>query len=319
LEEQVETLLLEVVRPAGLMAAERAAEQLAADRSRQRSVLADRVSAAGEDEARAAREYKTTDETYLEVRRKLAAEWDAALQKLQQAERRLAEFDALAASSLTAAQRRQLQQLSSDLTRVWYHQRADGVLKKQIVRTLIEEILVDLDEARGELLFWVHWRGGHHTDHRLARRGRRGRAAADLCSIVNTLRKILADSSLAASLNRVGLKTPSGKNWTPRRVAAFRREHKIACYSASMRQRQGWLTQAQCATRLEISPMSISRLVTCGILPAEQPSRGLPTVIRASDLDLPAVQSAIHTLKAPQNRPLPADPSQLILFSPEDF
>jgi DNA invertase Pin-like site-specific DNA recombinase len=319
LEEEVETLLLEVVRPAGLAAAERAAEQLAANRARQRSVLADRVSAAGEDEARAAREYKATDEAYLEVRRKLAAEWDAALQKLHQAERRLAEFDAPAASSVTAAQRRQLQQLSSDLTRVWHHKRADGVLKKQIVRTLIEEIVVDVDQTRGELLFWVHWRGGHHTDHRLARRGRRAGAAADLSSIVNTLRKILADSSLAASLNRVGLRTPGGKSWTPRRVAAFRREHKIASYSASLRRREGWLTQAQCATRLEISPMSISRLVNSGILPAERAGRGLPTVIRASDLDLPAVQCALHKIKTRQNRPLPADPNQLILFTPEDF
>lgn len=319
LEREVEELLLEVVRPAGTAAAQRAAEQLTADRSRQRDVLADRAGAARQAEARAAREYKATDETYLEVRRKLAAEWDAALQKLHEVEQRLVEFDAAGPSLVTALQRQQLKQLSSDLTRVWYHERADGVLKKQIVRTLIEEIVVDVDEARNELLFWVHWSGGHHTDHRMARRGRGGRTAGDLSSIVNTLRKILADASLAATLNRAGLTTPSGKSWTARRAATFRRQHKIASYSASQREREGWLTQAECATRLEISPMSISRLVRCGILPAEQPSRGLPTVIRASNLDLPAVQSAIHTLKSRNNRPLPADPNQLSLFTSEDF
>ena len=102
-------------------------------------------------------------------------------------------------------------------------------------------------------------------------------------------------------------------------MARFRRQHKIASYLASKRELEGWLTQAECATRLKISPMSVSRLVTCGILPAEQPSRGLPTVVRASDLDLPAMQSAIHTLKSRNNRPLPADPNQLSLFRSEDF
>jgi hypothetical protein len=318
LEQRVEELLLEVVCPAGVAAAQRAADHLGADRSRQRAVLADRVSAAREAEMRAAREYKGTDETYLEVRGKLAAEWDAALQKLHEAQQRLAEFDLTGPSLVTAAEREQLAQLGSDLNRVWHDERADGALKKQIVRTLIEEIVVDVDESLDELQYWVHWAGGHHTDHRLARRGRRGRTAKDLCSIVSTLRKILPDASLATTLNRAGLTTSSGKNWTARRVATFRRQHSITSYSSSERAREGWLTQAECATRLEISPMSVSRLVTSGILPAEQPSRGLPTVIRESDLALAGVQNAVHRLKAHNNCPLPADPNQLTLFKSED-
>jgi len=319
LERQVEALLLEVVRPAGVAAAERAAEQLAADRSRQRGVLEDCLSVAREAEARASREYKTTDETYLEVRRKLAAEWDAALQKVHEAEQRLVEFDASQPASLTAAEREQLERLSADLDRVWCDERTDNVLKKQIVRTLIEEIIVDVDDERDELTFWVHWSGGHHTDHRIARRRRGGRATRDLHVIVSTLRKILPDASLATALNRAGLTMASGQNWTARRVASFRHQHTIASYSASEREREGWLTQAEAATRMQISPMSISRLVSSGILPAEQPSAGLPTVIQASDLSLPIVQRAIHTLKSHNNRPLPADPNQLSLFKVEDF
>lgn len=319
LEQQVTELLLEVVCPAGVAAAERAVEQLAADRARQRGVLEDRVSAARQDEARAAREYKATDETYLEVRRKLAAEWDVSLQKLHQAEQRLVEFDAAQPALVTAAEREQLECLSLDLERVWYDERASGVLKKQIVRTLIEEIVVELDDTRDQLQFWVHWSGGHHTDHRIARPQRRGRAASDLRSIISTLRKILPDVSLASTLNRAGLQTPGGKSWTARGVASFRRQHSIATYSSSQREREGWLTQAECATRLQVSTMSVSRMVASGILPAEQPSRGLPTVILASDLKLSAVQSAIHTLKSQSNRPLPPDPNQLSLFNPEEF
>ncbi len=137
----------------------------------------------------------------------------------------------------------------------------------------------------------------------------------DLQQIVGTLRKILSDASLARALNRANLPTPSGKSWTQRRVSAFRRQHSIAAYSASDRTHEGWLTQAETATRLTISPMSVSRLVFSSVLPSEQPGPGLPTVIQESDLSLPAVQSAVHTLKSYHNRPLPADPKQLSLFT----
>jgi DNA invertase Pin-like site-specific DNA recombinase len=318
MEQQVEELLLEVVRPAGIQAAERAAEQLVADRARQRRVFEDRVSAAREAESRAAREYKTTDETYRVVRQKLGAEWDAALQMLHEAEGRLHAFDASQPASLTAAEREQLASLSSDLERVWRDPRADGSLKKQITRTLIEEIIVDVDESCDELQYWVHWSGGHHTEYRLPRRRRGGRVTSDLQTIVSTLRKILADGSIATALNRAGHTTASGQSWTQRRVSAFRRQHSIAAYSASACQREGWLTQAEAATRLTISPMSVSRLVLSNVLPSEQPGRGLPTVIQESDLSLPAVQSAVQTLKSHPNRPLPTDPRQLSLFTPSN-
>ena len=315
MERQVEELLLEAVRPAGIEAAERAAEQLEADRARGRRVFEDRVSASREAESRAAREYQTTDVTYVVVRQKLAAEWDAALQTLHESQQRLREFDTSQLAILTAAEHEQLARLASDLERVWRDPHADGVLKKQIVRTLIEEIVVDVDESRDELIYWVHWSGGHHTEHRLPRRRRGGRVASDLRAIVETLRKILPDASIAMALNRARLITPSGQNWTQRRLSAFRRQHSITPYSATARKREGWLTQAETATRLDISPMSVSRLVLSGVLAAEQPGPGLPTVIQEADLSLPPVQSALLTLKSHHSRPLPTDPNQLSLFT----
>ena len=37
-------------------------------------------------------------------------------------------------------------------------------LKKRIVRTLIEEIVVDADGRAGEIIAVVHWKGGVHTE-----------------------------------------------------------------------------------------------------------------------------------------------------------
>jgi hypothetical protein len=37
------------------------------------------------------------------------------------------------------------------------------VLKKKIARTLINEIIVDLDDETQQLHFIIHWHGGCHT------------------------------------------------------------------------------------------------------------------------------------------------------------
>ena len=60
--------------------------------------------------------------------------------------------------------------------------------------------------------------------------------------------------------------------------------------------------------------MSVHRLVQAGILPAEQPARGFPFVIRKEDLSLSPVQEAVRRIQLSLPRPLPADPNQLKLF-----
>ena len=79
------------------------------------------------------------------------------------------------------------------------------------------------------------------------------------------------------------------------------------------------MTQAEAATCLAISPMSVSRLVQMGILPAEQPRAGLPTVIKRQDLALDRVTQAAVQLKSSNNRPLSRDPNQRNLFKTDDF
>ena len=189
------------------------------------------------------------------------------------------------------------------------------VFKKQIVRALIEEIMVDLDEERDELQLWIHWSGGHHTELREPRYRRKVRRKnEDVKQIVEVLRKVLKDASIAAVLNREKIRTSSIVTWTARRVSEFRRRHGIVEFNRKTQQQQGWLTGAQAANSLGISAMSVTRLVQTGVLPAEQPLSGLPAVISRNDLSLPHVQHAVHELKTSHNRPLTQDPNQLSLF-----
>ena len=44
--------------------------------------------------------------------------------------------------------------------------------KKRIVRTVIHEVIADIDSEAAEIVLIVHWIGGVHTEMRLPRRRR---------------------------------------------------------------------------------------------------------------------------------------------------
>lgn len=315
-EERIGELLLEAVRPAGIAAAREASERLANEHQQHRQLIADRWAACREAAARAEREYKGTDATYSSVRRRLAAEWERALEAVETEAARLAAFDAQSPGLPTAEQQRALDHLGQDVDRIWHHPRASMALKKQIVRTLVEEILVDWEADREEWILCIHWTGGHHTELREPRRPRKPAAKSlDLKATIESLRKVLQDGAIAVALNREGIRPASEETWTARRVTSFRRDHGIAGFSESAKQKHGWLTQSEAANCLSVSAMSVTRLVQAGILPAEQPTPGLPAVIQRDVLQLPQVQHAVIALKSSHNRPLTHDPSQLSLFA----
>ncbi len=319
-EERLAELILEVASPAAATAAIKAAERLAAIHDQQRQLIVDRCEACRELESRAAREYKKTDATYTTVRQRLAQEWEETLLAVQNEEEQLARFDRQRQGLPTAEQRQELDRLGENLGRIWNHSQASMILKKQIVRTLIEEIVVDLEKPQSEIVLMIHWAGGHHTELRASTHWRRRRGkTTDLKRIVRLLRKLLPDSSMASVLNREQLPCDNGTTWTSKRVATFRQQYRIPAYCAETKEKNGWMTQADAATCLAISPMSVSRLVQTGILPAEQPLAGLPTVIKRQDLTLDRVKQAVLQLKSSNNRPLSRDPNQRNLFKTSDF
>lgn len=54
----------------------------------------------------------------------------------------------------------------------------------------------------------------------------------------------------------------------------------------------------EAASRLEVSKMTVTRLIKDGVLPATQHCIGAPYIIREIDLDLPAVKRAIKDGRA---------------------
>jgi hypothetical protein len=67
------------------------------------------------------------------------------------------------------ATREEFENLAGELEAVWNHPESDARLKKRIVRTLMEEVVVDVDSQGGEIIAVLHWKGGVHTALRVSR------------------------------------------------------------------------------------------------------------------------------------------------------
>ncbi len=313
LERQLSEQILHAVSPVGVRAALLASERLAAEHTTQRSILGDDLEQLRYEADLARRRFDNVDPANTLVLQTLASELESALQAVVVQESALAQFDQEQLPRPTEAEQAELEHLGTHLEQVWNAPQADARLKQQIVRVLIEHVLADVDESTDESVLWLHWSGGHHTELRAPRRKQGRRREEDLTRLIDTLRKIADDDEISRALNRCKIPTKQGKTWTARQVSRYRKQHNIASYDTALKQESGWLSQSEAATKLEISPMSLHRLIQRGILPSEGES-GLPQVIQLSDLNRKEVTAAVQHIKSHGNAPLPENPKQISLY-----
>lgn len=170
--------------------------------------------------------------------------------------------------------------LAERLEELWESPDTDARLRKRIVRSLIHEVIVDLDVAASEVVLVIHWKGGLHTQIRAPRR-RRGQNSTHTSpatlDAVRALARICPDAFIANVLNRNGLRTGRGNFWTRERVTALtklRSHHEMPVYSAEQRTRDGWLNLTEAAHLIGVSARTLRLAVERGELAAEQTARG---------------------------------------------
>ena len=181
--------------------------------------------------------------------------------------------------------------LAQQVESVWTDAATSARLKKRIIRTLIEEVLVDVDSLQGELILTLHWKGGVHTELRLPRRHRgqcSTQTSRELIEGVTVLARISSDDLIAGVLNRNGHLTGRGNRWTRERVTALRSHHRIPCYKPD--QQQPWINLTDAAALLDISPRTLRMAIDRGEIPAEHPFADGPWVIGRDVLESKAAQ-----------------------------
>src|SRR3954453_1782421 len=314
-DDVVEAALLSVVQPAGVEAARAAEAQTTAQRDEAREALVRDLEAARYAADRAFRQYDAADPENRLVAGELEARWNRTLIRVAPCETRIADHDAAAPRPALAPV--SFDALAEDLQAVWSAPTTDGRLKKRIVRTLIHEAVVDLDDGTAEIVQILHWVGGAHTEHRLPRRrrGQRTSTPANVVDAVRTLALIARDDVIAGFLNRNGLKTGHGNRWTRERVTALRSSYRIPLFRAAPEGAEPWLNLSQAAALIGIAARTLRAAAERGEIEARHPLEDGPWIFSRVNLGGSAARALVLRTKSRPKHPAVPDPHSQSLFS----
>jgi len=305
-ERAVVDLLLDAIRPAGVQAALDALDQLDRRDDEKRKALELALEKARYEVDRTRRQYDLVDPANRLVAGELELRWNTAMERVDELERKCLQWDDRT-PELTAEDRTRLLELGRDLPALWNHPNSSASLKKRILRSVIEEIVIRDDQQRNHLLA-VHWKGGVHSEIQVPR-NTTGKKAGDTeetaLELIGELSKVCNDQSIAAILNRLGYLTGGGKTWRFHSVQNARRYHRLKNHGHTGE----WLTVDLAAKESGVSQTVIRRLISEGILPASQVVPTAPWIIERASLSIKSVQDAVDAVQ--QGRQLQkTDPRQ---------
>jgi hypothetical protein len=314
-DDAIENALLTVVGP-GAIAAAVAAEKEANQRQDQvRDALTRDLDAARYASDRAFRQYDATDPTNRLVAGELEARWNKALARVAEVEGKIAAHDATKVA--TAADPASLAALAADLKTVWIAPSTDARLKKRIVRTVIHEVVADIDADAAEIVLLVHWVGGVHSEIRLPRRrrGQRTSTSADVIAAVRQFVLIADDNVIAGVLNRNGLVTGYGNRWTRERVTSLRSHHRIAVYKPAEDGIEPWLNLSKAARLLHVAPKTLRLAAEAGEIEALHPLPDGPWIFNRALLSTSPARAITERAGKNPRHPAGSHPDQQSLFS----
>ncbi len=314
-DDAIEEALLSVVSPGAIAAATAAEEAADQRRDRVREALGRDLDAARYAADRAFRQYDAADPANRLVTGELEARWNKALAHLAEVETRIAVHDA--ATPAVATDPASLGWLAADLKAVWSAPTTDARLKKRIVRTLIQEVVADIDDAAAEIVLLIHWTGGLHSEMRLPRRrrGQRNSTSADVIAAVRQLVLIASDDLIAGILNRNGLVTGNGNRWTRERVTSMRSHYRIPVFKPAEDGVEPWLNLSKAARLLNVSPKTLRLAAEAGEIEAIHPLSDGPWIFARAALKTSAARSITGRARQNPKHPAGSHPDQQSLFS----
>jgi DNA invertase Pin-like site-specific DNA recombinase len=287
IDQAIADAFLKALTPATMEATQRALQQLEADQDAALSQWRLAVERARYEAERAERQYRAVEPENRLVARGLETEWEKRLRDLATAEAELQRREQQRPRTLSREEQNKLRCLGSDLNNVWTAASTTDRDRKELLRTLLEEVMITVDRSNHRAHLTLRWRGGTLTelDLSLPRSQPRGlRTDEDTLSLLRRLAAHYSDDVIAGILNRQGRKTATGERFTAVHVGGLRRYRKIPRFQPSAEPPTGELaTIRKAAEILGINTSTVHRWLNDGFIAGEQITPGAPWRIRITD------------------------------------
>lgn len=261
------------------------------------------------DASLAERRYAACDPENRLIAAQLEKHWEAALRLVEACRSRLAAMD----TPDPAVPMPDFDGLATDLAAAWSAPGVTTRSRQHLIRALILDIVADIDDATREVVLTIHWRGGQHSQLRVRKphTGEHGcQTPEQALAVMERMATRFSDADIAATLNRMGVRTGQNKTWTAHRVASIRRVRGIHAFRSAEKD-GAWLTMREAAGKLGVTSHVVRSMIQSNILPADQVVPGAPWQIRASDLESDQVVDALKRKERPYRT---AEPGQFQMF-----
>jgi hypothetical protein len=290
IDAAVAAAFLAALAPAAMDACLAAARQLedghdAALAQHQRQVEQARYHA-----TRAERRYRAVDPDNRLVARGLEREWETALRELADAEAELARRATARPKTLTPQEKQAILALGGDLGAVWDAPTTTDKDRKQLLRTLLDEVNITLrrEDPGPHADLVLRWKGGAISELTVPLRRRQPaiRTDEDTIDLIRRLAVHYPDAVIAGILNRQRRRTARGLSYTASRVQSLRYHWHIPCHQpdGNGQAPEGELLNVTAAARqLDIAPSTLLRWLNDGFIAGEQITPGAPWRIRLTN------------------------------------
>ncbi len=287
IDAAVAEAFLAALAPAGLEASLQAIEQFDADHETTLAQFRRDVERARYNAQRAERRYRAVDPENRLVARGLEAEWESALLELKTAESELSDREHARPRSLTHEERDAILALGKDLKRIWFAPTTSDRDRKELLRTLLDDVTLRVERDKYNAHLTLRWRGGLFSEVNVPLPHSHPspiRTADDTIDLLRRLAAHYPDTKIAGILNRQGRTTATGLSFTANRVSSLRTHWEIPCFEPKQQVQDGeCMTIEKAARALGIAPSTLHRCLNDGFIAGEQITPGAPWRIRIND------------------------------------
>ncbi|GGR07658.1 recombinase family protein [Deinococcus ruber] len=219
LDTWVVTQLLEALLPSSLALSLETLQHLEEERAERARLWQYRLERASYEMERAARQYQAVEPEHRLVARSLERAWEVALEAQRELQEEYGRVQQHAPRQLTEHEITQIQQLAHDLPALWAAPGTTLAEQKEMLRLVIERIVVHGEASSEHVRLEVHWYGGRVTQGDAIRPVARLQQLSSYDELVRTVKAGIdacqSSQEVADQLNTLGYRPPKRRaTWT---------------------------------------------------------------------------------------------------------
>jgi DNA invertase Pin-like site-specific DNA recombinase len=215
LDDLVGRQVLRALEPAALELSLQALHQVHQERERLHRHWQQRLERARQEAQRAERQYQAVEPENRLVARTLEHRWEEALRQERALQEEYDRFLQEQPRQLSADERARIEALASDIPALWQAAETTAAERKEIVRLLVERVVVHVRADSERVAVAIAWRGGLTTNHEIVRSVARYESLGDYPRLLERIRQLRQDgltiAQVAKQLNKEGYRTPKSR------------------------------------------------------------------------------------------------------------